>query len=98
MPLRYDENQLRRLDELVEAYPVMGMLAGNIAEAVDEHAFFNPQLAQTILLEKLYKFGDYGAEAADSLIKTLLDLERLGGLSHSATQDFISQITALIAR
>lgn len=76
----------------------MGLLAGNIAYAVDETAFHNPHLAQTVLLEKLYKFGGYRAEAADSLIKTLLDLERLGGLSHSATQEFISQITALIVR
>lgn len=98
MSLTYDENQQKRLDELMQAYPVLGLLAGNIAHAVDETAFYNPHLAQTVLLEKLYKFGDYRAEAADSLITTLLDLERLGGLSHALTQEFISQITALIVR
>lgn len=98
MPLQYDESQQKKFDELTQEFPVMGLLGGNIACAVDETALYNPAFAQAVLLEKLYRFGDYNADAADSLITTLIDLERLGGLSHEDAQKFITQITSLITR
>lgn len=98
MPLSYNDKQKLDFNDLVQRFPVMGLLAGNIAEAVDESVLFNSELVQSILLEKLKRFGEYDAEAADSLIATLLDLERMKALSPCDAQQFTSQITALIVR